>query len=198
MTKIRLSRRLTVSVILIVLLLAALSATTLALVFEYLESDVTITTGTVSVAMGDTEATAAEGNTTAVLDGASFLMEPGATHRAEIVVKNTGSGEAYFRVYLQNFGNFVALADATTLTVVRQDGAGRDAEELYSGPMSGLSRATAQASEKTLAAGETATVSLYFHMPADVGNASQNVSVTFDLCAEAVQTKNNQDASFGD
>jgi hypothetical protein len=48
-----------------------------------------------------------------------------------------------------------------------------------------------------LQVGEKKTLSVYFHFPENRGNDTQDLTLTFNISADAVQTKNNPKRVFG-
>jgi hypothetical protein len=71
-----------------------------------------------------------------------------------------------------------------------------DENTLYEGTASTLNRVDVQAVEEMLPIGEKKTLSVYFHFPESKGNDTQNSTLTFDICADAVQAKNNPERVF--
>ena len=47
-----------------------------------------------------------------------------------------------------------------------------------------------------LAVGQRRTLTMYFHFPEATGNSAQAKDLTFTLCADATQTKNNPQRLF--
>ena len=45
--------------------------------------------------------------------------------------------------------------------------------------------------------GQRRNLTVVFHYPESSGNETQNLDLTFTLCAEATQTKNNPNKLFG-
>ena len=65
---------------------------------------------------------------------------------------------------------------------------------MYDGKAEGLKRENCESAELLL--NETRTLTAEFHYPKDSGNETQNLSMSFDMCAVATQKKNNPDKEF--
>lgn len=61
---------------------------------------------------------------------------------------------------------------------------------LFEGTAESLSRKNVIAADDVLKIGERRTLTAYFHFPEETGNQAQDLTLSFDLCADAVQTKN--------
>ena len=82
------------------------------------------------------------------------------------------------------------LADVLNVTV-------KDGEKtLYSGTATELAKANAAAADDILQVGQRRNLTVYFYYPTDKGNETQNSELTFTLCADATQTKNNPERLF--
>ena len=64
------------------------------------------------------------------------------------------------------------------------------------GTLAGLTRSTAATAPAVLAVGQARTLQASFHCPENTGNAAQQARMSFVLCADAVQTKNNPTGLF--
>ena len=102
-----------------------------------------------------------------------FLFEPGMTVKKDFFIENDSSGD---------------LADVLEVTV--KDGN----KTLYSGTPTQLENT--QAADDLLAVGQRRTLTMYFHFPEATGNSAQAKDLTFTLCADATQTKNNPQRLF--
>ena len=80
------------------------------------------------------------------------------------------------------------MADVLEVTV--KDGN----KTLYSGTPTQLENT--QAADDLLAVGQRRTLTMYFHFPEATGNSAQAKDLTFTLCADATQTKNNPQRLF--
>ena len=117
-----------------------------------------------------------------------FLFEPGMTVEKEFFIENESTWDVYYRIYLDNVSG--GLADVLTVTI-------RDGEKiLYTGTASELTRQNVIAADDTLKIGQRRSLTVIFHYPEDKGNDTQNLDLTFTMCAEATQTKNNPNKLF--
>ncbi len=124
-----------------------------------------------------------------VITADEFLFEPGMTVEKPFYIKNKGTWAVYYKLYFsQVSGN---LGDILDVTILNEDG-----EELLSGKLSALTEKNVAALENELEAGERQNMKIRFHFPEEEGNKSQGSSLTFELSAVAVQTKNNPDKEF--
>ena len=73
----------------------------------------------------------------------------------------------------------------------------KDGEKsLYQGTAAELNRTAVVAADDVLKISERRELTVYLHFPEDSGNDTQELSLTFDMCADAVQTKNNPNKLF--
>lgn len=117
-----------------------------------------------------------------------FLFEPGMTVVKECFIENLSTWDVYYKLY---FGN-VEGELARHIMVDIKDGN----KELYSGYISGLSKTNVTSVPDPLSVMERKTLTVIFRFPKDVGNIAQGLGLKFDLCAQAVQTKNNPGMLF--
>ena len=94
----------------------------------------------------------------------------------------------YYKIYLDEVKGGLAKVLQITIT---------DGEKiLYVGTADDLSKINVKAADDTLRINEKRFLTISFHYPENAGNITQDMSLTFKLCAEAVQTKNNPDKLF--
>ncbi len=118
-----------------------------------------------------------------------FLFEPGMTVEKPFYIQNNGTWAVYYKLYFsQVSGN---LGDILDVTIVNKDG-----DKLLSGKLSALTEKNVPALENELAMKERQDLTIIFHFPEEEGNEYQGGSLTFELSAIAVQTKNNPDKEF--
>ena len=117
-----------------------------------------------------------------------FIFEPGMTVKKDFFIENDSSWDVYYRIYLENVSG--GLKDVLEITVKDGDRA------LYSGTASELTQQNVTAADDTLKIGQKRNLTVYFHFPEDKGNETQNRDLTFTMCAEATQTKNNPNRQF--
>lgn len=166
--------------LLLVVLLLALCAGGLYAYKHYVSvQENTFQTGTLKINLNDGYA---------ILYAHEYRFEPGMTVERDFFIKNEGTLDAYYKLYFTNVSG--ELADFLKVTIKDGDAV------LYDGTLISLSRENAAAANKLLSAGETHTLTAVFHLPKTAGNAAQSKEVAFDLCADAVQAKNNPNRFF--
>lgn len=163
-----------------VFLALCLSVTTFALVYESVwVRDNYFHTGAVKINLNDGEP---------VIRSDEFLFEPGMTVEKDFFIENLSTWEIYYKIYFKNVKGSMARA----LNVRVQDGE----EVLFDGAAANFTRARTSASDDSLDVGERRNLKIFFHYPESNGNETQGLSLSFNLCAEAVQTKNNPEKVF--
>jgi hypothetical protein len=168
-------KKMILSVIIIIILTICLLITSIALVL----ATVTIKnnqfyTGSVKLNLNDGKP---------VIEEYEFLFEPGMTVQKEFFVENKSTWDVYYKIYLDNVSG--GLADVLEITI-------RDGEEvIYQGTALELTRDEASVMDEALKTKEKKTFTITFHFPESAGNTVKNRKLSFDLCADAVQTKNN-------
>ena len=168
------------SIIAIVILAVMLAVTTCALVLSFVSVEENrFETGTVQINLND-------GKT--VLDGSDINIEPGYTVVRDFTLENTGSADAYIRLYLENVEG--GLQNALLFSIYKGD------ELLYGGHAYELTKAAPCTDSTPLSAGETRTYTLVIKMDEAAGNTYQQGKMSFDMTADAVQAKNNPDKLF--
>lgn len=174
------SKKLTAGLILLVVLSSALCLTTFALVYSTISVENNIfKTGSIQINLNDGKP---------VIEEQEFRFEPSMTVEKEFFIENNSTWSVYYKIY---FGNVEGgLADVLQITVSDGD------KILYQGTANELSRAGVLAADDELAIGERRTLTVSFTFPEGAGNAAQDQILKFDLCADAVQTKNNPDRLF--
>ena len=174
------SRKLLGGFILLIVLTIGLCLTTYALVDSMISTeDNVFQTGMVSIDLND-------GNP--VFDDPGLLFAPGMSDQKTFLIKNQSTCPVYFRIYFEN----VTGALAPHLDVTIADGE----DVLYSGKADGLTRKDAKAANTQLMVGEKRELTITFHFPKECDSILQNQIFMFDLCADAVQSKNNPDKQF--
>ena len=172
------AKKLTGGIIAIIILAVCLCITTFALVYETVSVENNLFhTGEVKINLNDGKP---------VIREHEFLFEPGMTVKKDFFLENDSTWDVYYRIYLDNVSG--GLADVLTVTI--QDGE----RVLYSGTASELTQQNVAAD--TLKIGQRRNLTVVFHYPETAGNDTQNLDLTFTLCAEATQTKNNPNKLF--
>lgn len=174
------SRRFSVGVFLFILLLFCFSVTTVALALDavMVEGNV-FHTGKVDIDLNGGRP---------IIEGHERLFEPGMTVEKSFYIKNDSTSSVYYKIYFDNVSG--GLADVLEITVL-------DGESIIcQGTANTLTRRNVLAAESSLAIGEQKDLTIRFHYPELSGNATQNLQLRFDLCADAVQTQNNPNKEF--
>lgn len=175
------SRRLAGGIIAIIVLSICLAATTFALVYTtvFVENNY-FHTGQVELNLNDGKP---------VIQAHEFIFEPGMTVERTFFIENESTWSVYYRIYLDDVSG--GLADVLQITVL-------DGERvLYQDTVSNLKQDNVLAADDTLQIGERRDLTVRFHFPEEAGNSYQGQSLSFTLCAQATQTKNNPGKVFG-
>lgn len=176
----RTSRRLTLSMLMVILLTICLSITTYALIIVSVSiPDHYFHTGTMEINLNDGKP---------VIEEHEFLFEPGMTVTKEFFVQNLGTDAGYYRVYFEDV--YGGLSDILEITL-------SDGEYiLYQGTAKDLTRNNTKTADNLLQIQEKRDLTISFYFPKKKGNAAQSKTLSFRLCAELVQSKNNPDGQF--
>lgn len=121
-----------------------------------------------------------------------YKFEPGMTVNKEFFVKNTGTAECYYKLYMTEVEG--TLQDIIDITIYRDGDNGR--KILYEGKVTELTGSAAKAADDILKAGEKRQLYITFHYPELEGNRGQAGTLSFTFNATATQTKNNPDREF--
>lgn len=179
MKKSSISKKLAISVALLTVLSLCLCVTTFALTYSILTVENNMfSTGYVSINLNDGKP---------IIEENEFIFEPGMTVKKDFFIKNNSSWSVYYKLYFNNVNG--ELADGLLISISVGD------KILYSGTAKTLDKSVLAADDE-LAIGEKRELTVTFHFPSNLGNKLQNQELTFDLCAEAVQTKNNPEKLF--
>ena len=174
------AKRLTGGIIAIVALAVCLCITTFALVYASVSVENNLFhTGKVKINLNDGKP---------VIREHEFIFEPGMTVKKDFFIENDSTWDVYYRIYLENVSG--GLKDVLEITVKDGDRA------LYSGTASELTQQNVTAADDTLKIGQKRNLTVYFHFPEDKVNETQNLDLTFTMCTEATQTKNNPNRLF--
>lgn len=180
MTENKTAKRLTGGIIAIIILAVCLCVTTFALVYATVSVENNLFhTGEVKINLNDGEP---------VIREHEFLFEPGMTVKKDFFIENNSTWDVYYRLYFDNVSG--GLADVLEITVKDGD------KVLYSGTANELTKKNVTAADDTLKIGQKRNLTVYFHYPESSGNDTQDLDLTFTLCAEATQTKNNPNKLF--
>lgn len=173
-------QKLTRGIITAIILAVCLCITTFALVWETVSVENNLFhTGTVKINLNDGKP---------VIEEHEFLFEPGMTVKKDFFIENQSAWDVYYKLYFDNVNG--GLADVLQITVKDGD------KTLYQGTAENLKCNAVAAADDVLKIGERRELTVYFHFPEEAGNSAQNLTLTFDMCADAVQTKNNPNKLF--
>lgn len=174
------AKKLTLSIIIAIILSLSLCVTTYALFYAtvVVENNY-FKTGSVSIDLNGGRP---------VIEEHEFLFEPGMTVEKPFYIQNQSTWAVFYKIYFDRVDG--GLADVLEITILDGD------KVLYSGTARSLSRQNVVAADDILLLGERRELTIRFHFPEKTGNSAQNLSLAFDLCAEAVQEKNNPNRDF--
>lgn len=180
MTETKTAKKLTGGIVAIIVLAVCLVITTFALVYASVSVENNLfRTGEVKINLNDGEP---------VIREHEFLFEPGMTVKKDFFIENESTWDVYYRLYFDNVSG--GLADVLEITVKDGD------KVLCSGTANELTKQRVSAADDTLKIGQKRNLTVYFHFPEEKGNETQNLDLTFTMCAEATQTKNNPNKLF--
>jgi len=173
-------RRLTTSIVTIVVLAACLCVTSFALIHATISSKGNVfSTGEIRINLNGGET---------IIREDEFLFESGMNVEKDFYIENQSTCGVWYRLFFKNIeGNLGKYLDVKILD---------NDEVLSSGKLSELTRDKVGAYEKPLASGEKKILTISFQLSEDVGNEAMNQFLIFDFGAEAVQTRNNPDKKF--
>ena len=173
-------KKLTRGIITAIILAVCLCITTFALVWETLSVENNLfSTGQVKINLNDGKP---------VIEEHEFLFEPGMTVKKDFFLENESTCDVYYKLYFDNVNG--GLADVLQITVKDGD------KTLYQGTAAELNRTEVAVADDALKIKERRELTVYFYFPEEAGNSAQNLTLTFDMCADAVQTKNNPNKLF--
>lgn len=174
------AKKLTGSVLAIILLGICLMITTFALIWASVSVDNNLFhTGKIDINLNDGKP---------VIQEHEFLFEPGMTVEKEFFIKNDSTWSVYYKIYLDQVSG--GLADVLEITI-------KDGEKvLCQGTATQLGRQGVSAAEESLQIQEKRVLTACFYYPEDFGNETKNLDLSFTICADAVQTKNNPNRLF--
>lgn len=174
------SKKLTVSVIILIILSVALCITTFALVWATVSVDNNMFhTGIVKINLNDGKP---------IIEEHELLFEPGITVKKDFFIENQSTDDVYYKLYFGDIDGL--LADVLEITIMDGD------RILYSGLIKELTKRNVGVVDEALKVNEKKNLTVCFHFPEDVGNGAQNLYLSFSMNADAVQTKNNPNRVF--
>ncbi len=174
------AKKLAVSIAVIIILSLCLVVSSAALVYSIVSVEGNIfVTGIVSINLN---------NGVPIIKDNEFLFEPGMTVKKDFFILNESTCDVYYKLYFTNV--LGGLADMIEITVCDGD------RVLYEGTPAELDRKSVGAANDILKVNEKRDLQIYFHFPEEVGNEGQDIYLSFDFAADAVQTKNNANREF--
>ncbi len=174
------SKKLTVSVIILIILSVALCITTFALVWATVSVDNNMFhTGIVKINLNDGKP---------IIEEHELLFEPGITVKKDFFIENQSTDDVYYKLYFGDIDGL--LADVLEITIMDGD------RILYSGLIKELTKRNVGVVDEALKVNEKKNLTVCFHFPENVGNSAQNLYLSFSMNADAVQTKNNPNRVF--
>ena len=173
-------KRLKGSIVAVIVLAICLCITTYAIVWASVSVNENVfQTGKVQINLNGGEP---------VIKEQDFLFEPGMTVQKEFFIENKSTCEVYYKLYFTNAEG--GLADILEITIADGD------KTLYRGTAAELNRTAVSAAVNSLGLNERRDLMISFHYPENADNSGQARTLTFNLCADAVQTKNNPQMLF--
>ena len=174
------AKRLRGNIIIVIVLALCLAITTFALIYESVSvEDNLFHTGSVKINLNDGKPVIRENE---------FLFEPGMTVKKDFFIENESTWDVYYKIYMDD----VTGGLAKVLDVTIKDGD----KTLYHGTPAELNRKQVSTADEILKVNQKKTLTVYFHFPENAGNDAQSLDLTFTMCAEATQTKNNPNREF--
>lgn len=180
MNKINITKKISINIFSIVILIGMFISITYALT-KYIVShkDNLFKMGTVKINLNDGQA---------IISPDELLFEPGMTINKDFFIENQSTFDVYYKIYFTEVSG--DLADILKVTIKNND------KVLYDDILKNLSRKKVKTVEDELKVNEKITLNISFYYPEQSNNDTQNADVTFRLSADAVQTKNNPKKLF--
>ena len=173
------SRRLIFNIVTVIALAVCFTITTFAITRKYAVSHGIFLTGEVKININDG---------LPIINSDDLLLEPGMTIEKEFFVKNEGDCDVYFKVYFDNVDG--ELANVLNIKVMDGDSI------LFNGTPKKFTKLSTTTADNVLKQDETRKLKISFYYPEAEGNAEQGSELSFNLCAQAVQAKNNANKDF--
>lgn len=174
------ARKLYAGIITIIILLICLCITTFALVYSVISVENNFfQTGRTSINLNDGKP---------VIEEHEYIFEPGMTVQKNFFIENQSSCDVYYRLYFDNVDG--GLADVLDVQIKFGD------RVLFSGKIPDLNQADVVAADDILKLNERRDLTISFNYPDNSKNNTMDMFLSFDLIADAVQTKNNPERLF--
>ncbi len=174
------AKKLSAGIVTIIILAVCLCITTFALIWSSVSVENNLFyTGSVEINLNDGKP---------VIHENEFMFEPGMTVKKDFFIENNSTWSVYYRLYFENASG--GLADVLKISI-------KDGEKtLYTGTANELKRENVIDADDILQIKEKKTLTVVFYYPEDKSNYPQKLDLTFTMCAEATQTKNNPNKLF--
>ncbi|MBR4295342.1 MAG: hypothetical protein IKT56_00705 [Clostridia bacterium] len=117
-----------------------------------------------------------------------YLFEPGMTVEKSFYIQNKSTWDVYYKIYFDNVEG--ELGDVLEITILDGD------KILCRGTANELTRENVTAFDDVLKVDERRDLTIRFYFDEASGNDAQAGKLKFDLCADAVQEKNNPEKIF--
>ena len=180
------------SLIIIFILVVMLAATTYALALSFVSvDDNQFETGDVEIEINNGEA---------IFDDENLKIEPGYRLVKTFTVKNAGTADAYYRFYLENVEG--SLQNSLIFSFYEGDvkdslaGTNSTVKPVLTGAAAELTKSDVAQGIGELKKGEEKTFTVLVKMKESAGNTYQGGYISFNLTAEAVQSRNNPNRVF--
>lgn len=175
------TKKMSISITVLVMLIVGLVTISFGLAYTIIKMEnSSFQTGSIAIDLNNGEP---------VITADEFLFEPGMTVEKPFYIQNNGTWAVYYKLYFEQVDG--SLGDVLDVTVIDNNGT-----TLLTGKLAAITRENAPSLEDVLEAGERRDLTIRFHFPEEAGNAMQSASLSFDLSAIAVQTKNNPDKDY--
>jgi hypothetical protein len=175
------TKKMSISITVLVLLIVGLVTISFGLAYTIIKMENnSFQTGNIAIDLNNGEP---------VIMADEFLFEPGMTVEKPFYIQNNGTWAVYYKLYFDQVDG--DLGDVLDVTILDNGGAA-----LLTGKLSALTRESASPLEDVLETGERQDLKVRFHFPEEAGNAMQSGSLSFELSAITVQTKNNPDKAY--
>ena len=174
------AKKLTASVAAVIVLAICLCITTFALVYSTVAVNNNLfQTGKIKIDLNGGQP---------VITEHEYLFEPGMMVEKPFYIENLGTWDVYYKLYFDNIEG--SLADVLDVEILDGD------TVLFGGKIADLTKEKVGAAEDILKLNERRDLTISFHYPEEAGNSGQAQYLSFDLKADAVQTKNNPNRLF--
>ena len=173
-------KKLTKSVVTVVALSICLCITTSALVLSMVSIDNHVfSTGGIDIDLNGGKP---------VIEEHEFIFEPGMTVVKDFYIENKSTWDVYYKIYFDDISG--GLSDVLEVKILDEE------KVLFAGKPNELTRKMVSSADDILGLNEKRNLKIEFNYPEESGNSTQDSTLAFTLCADAVQTKNNNNKEF--